>query len=183
MTGIGADLHGARLGVVGLGRLGSRVARIGLAFGMDVVAWSQNLTDERCEEVGVTRCTKEELLGSSDVVTVHLVLSDRTRGLIGAGELRAMQRHAWLVNTSRGPICDEQALATACAEGWIAGACLDAYAEEPLPPGHPFRTLPNVLASPHVGYVTEQTYQVFFEDAVEDIEGWLEGRPTRVVPP
>ena len=181
MTGVGRDLAGARLGVIGLGRLGARVAEIGLAFGMDIVAWSQNLSDARCREVGVRRVTKGELLATSEFVTIHLVLSDRTRGLVGEAELAAMRPDAWLVNTSRGPICDEQALATACREGRIAGACLDAFSEEPLPAGHPFRTLPNVLASPHVGYVTSETYRVFFADVVEDVERWLAGDPVRVV--
>ena len=181
MTAVGRDLHAARLGVIGLGRLGARVARIGLAFGMDVVAWSQNLTEARCAEVGVSRVTKEELLATSEFVTIHLVLSDRTRGLIGERELDAMRPDAWLVNTSRGPICDEQALAAACRDGRIAGAYLDAFTDEPLPTAHPFRTLPNVLASPHVGYVTTQTYQVFFADIVEDIGRWLAGDPVRVV--
>jgi phosphoglycerate dehydrogenase-like enzyme len=183
MTHVGADLHGARLGVLGLGRLGGRVARVGLAFGMDVVAWSHNLTEERCRAVGATLVSKDELLVSSDYVTIHLVLSDRTRGLIGEAELERMKGTAWLINTSRGPICDEDALARACAGGQIAGACLDAFGEEPLAPDHPFRSLPNVLASPHIGYVTEQTYQVFFTDVVEDIERWLDGDPVRVVLP
>jgi len=181
MTGVGRDLRGARLGVIGLGRLGARVAGIGLAFGMDVVAWSQNLTDARCAEIGVSRVTKAELLSTSEFVTIHLVLSDRTRGLIGETELGLMRPDAWLVNTSRGPICDEQALATACSEGRVAGACLDAFTEEPLPAGHPFRALPNVLASPHLGYVTNETYQVFFSDIVENIDRWLAGDPVRVV--
>jgi phosphoglycerate dehydrogenase-like enzyme len=181
MTSVGRDLHGARLGVIGLGRLGARVARIGLAFGMDVVAYSQNLTDERCAAVGVSRVTKEELLATSDFVTIHLVLSERTRNLIGEAELASMRPGAWLVNTSRGPICDEQALAAACREGRIGGACLDAFDDEPLPDGHPFRALPNVLATPHVGYVTEQTYAVFYADIVEDIARWLDGDPVRVV--
>jgi phosphoglycerate dehydrogenase-like enzyme len=183
MTHVGADLHGARLGVVGLGRLGGRVARIGLAFGMDVVAWSHNLTEERCQAIGATLVSQEDLLASSDYVTIHLVLSERTRGLIGEAELGRMKPTAWLVNTSRGPICDEDALARACASGRIAGACVDAFDAEPLAPDHPFRALPNVLATPHIGYVTEQTYRVFFADVVEDIERWLDGDPVRVVSP
>jgi phosphoglycerate dehydrogenase-like enzyme len=183
MTHVGADLHGARLGVLGLGHLGGRVARIGLAFGMDVVAWSHNLTDDRCRAVGATLVSKDELLASADYVTIHLVLSDRTRALIGEDELGRMKPTAWLINTSRGPICDEHALARACASRQIAGACLDAFSEEPLAADHPFRRLPNVLASPHIGYVTEQTYQVFFADVVEDIERWLDGDPVRVVRP
>jgi phosphoglycerate dehydrogenase-like enzyme len=183
MTHVGADLHGARLGVVGLGRLGGRVARIGLAFRMDVVAWSQNLTEERCRAVGATLVTKDELLASSEYVTIHLVLSERTRGLIGQADLARMKPTSWLINTSRGPICDEDALARACASGEIAGACLDAFGEEPLDPDHPFRALPNVLATPHIGYVTEETYRVFFADIVEDIERWLDGDPVRVVAP
>jgi phosphoglycerate dehydrogenase-like enzyme len=183
MTTVGTDLAGARLGVIGLGRLGSQVARIGLAFGMDVVAYSQHLTRERCDEVGVALCTLPELLGTSDFVSIHLVLSERTRGLLGAPELALMRPTAWLVNTSRGPICDETALAEVCRARGIAGACLDAFATEPLPPGQPFRTLDNVIATPHIGYVTERTYRVFFDEIVADIEGWLDGQPVRVITP
>jgi phosphoglycerate dehydrogenase-like enzyme len=181
MSTVGGDLRGHRLGIVGLGRLGAYVARVALAFRMDVVAWSENLTDERCQHVGVTRVDKDELLASSDFITIHLVLSDRTRALIGPRELGLMKPTAWLVNTSRGPICDEAALATACLDGRIAGACLDVFTAEPLPAEHPFRTLPNVLATPHIGYVTDETYRVFFTEVVEDIEHWLDGDPVRLI--
>ena len=181
MTTVGRDLRGSRLGVIGLGRQGRQVARVGLAFGMDVVAWSEHLTRERCAEVGVRLVTKDELLSTADFVTLHLVLSERTRGLIGERELALMRPTARLVNTSRGPICDEAALVLACREGRIAGACLDVFDDEPLPAGHPLRSLPNVLATPHIGYVTEHTYEVFFTDVVEDIERWLDGSPVRVV--
>jgi phosphoglycerate dehydrogenase-like enzyme len=129
----------------------------------------------------VTRVDKDELLASSDFITIHLVLSDRTRALIGPRELGLMKPTAWLVNTSRGPICDEAALATACLDGRIAGACLDVFTAEPLPAEHPFRTLPNVLATPHIGYVTDETYRVFFTEVVEDIEHWLDGDPVRLI--
>lgn len=179
MTTVGTDLEGATLGLMGLGRIGGRVARVGVAFGMRVIAWSQNLTPERCAEVGAAYVTKAELVSRSDFLSIHLVLSDRTRGLVGEEDLRAMKPTAWLVNTSRGPLCDEAALARACAEGWIAGAALDTFADEPLPAGHPFRTLPNVLATPHIGYVTHGTYERFFADVVDDIAAWLDGAPTR----
>ena len=153
-THVGFGLHGARLGLIGLGRLGGLVARVGLAFGMDVVAWSQNLTDERCATVGVTHVSKNELVATSDVVSIHLVLGDRTRGLLGATELSSMKRSAILVNTSRGPIVDEAALVDALTRGVIAGAGLDVFDVEPLPSQHPLRTLANVVLTPHTGYVT-----------------------------
>lgn len=181
MTTVGTDLYGSTLGLCGLGRIGSMVAEVGKAFGMDLIAWSQNLTAERCEEFGAELVTKDELLARSDFLSVHLVLSDRTRSLIAEPELRAMKPTAWLVNTSRGPICDEQALASACAEGWIAGAGLDAYEVEPLPPEHAFRRLDNVLATPHIGYVSKRVYEIFFSDVVEDIAGFLDGEPVRVI--
>jgi phosphoglycerate dehydrogenase-like enzyme len=180
-TRIGRDLHGARLGVVGLGYYGLEVARIGLAFGMDVVAWSQNLTAERCVEAGVTHVTKQELLETSDFVTIHLVLSDRTRGLIGASDLQRMKPTAYLVNTSRGPIVHEPALVRSLEEGWIAGAGLDVFDREPLPPHHPFRPLGNVITTPHVGYVTDRSYEVFFEDVVDNIVCFLDGRVGRAL--
>jgi phosphoglycerate dehydrogenase-like enzyme len=183
MTTVGTDLYQATLGLCGLGRIGGRVARVGAAFGMELIAWSQNLTAERCARYGATLVTKEELFERSDFLTIHLVLSDRTRGLVGERELRAMKATAWLVNTSRGPICDENALARACEQRWIAGAALDAYGVEPLPPDHPFRRLDNVVATPHIGYVTERVYRIFFADVVEDIAAWLDGAPVRVVPP
>jgi phosphoglycerate dehydrogenase-like enzyme len=180
---IGTDLAGARLGVVGLGRLGSRVAKIGQAFEMDVVAWSQNLTDERCAEIGVTRVEREELFETSDVVTIHLVLSKRTRGLIGPAELLAMKPTAMLVNTSRGPILDTDALVDALRTGRIAGAGIDVYDEEPLPKDHPLRELRRAVLTPHLGYVTKGTYEVFYRDAVEDVAAWMSGKPVRVLEP
>lgn len=182
MTTMGQDLQGRTLGLLGLGRLGGRVATIGKAFGMDVIAWSQNLTEERCAELGVRRVERDVLFREADYVSIHLVLSGRSRGLVTADDLRAMKPTAWLVNTSRGPIVDENALATACAEGWIAGAALDAYGSEPLLAGHPFRALPNVLATPHIGYVTEATYRTWFDHIVDDIAGYLEDAPVRVIP-
>ena len=180
---IGLDLAGATLGVIGLGRLGSRVARIGQAFEMDVVAWSANLTDERAAEVGVRRVSKEELLSTSDVVTIHLQLSDRTRGLIGREELSRMKPSAILVNTSRGPIVDEGALVHALREGTIAGAGLDVFDTEPLPRHHPLRELRRAVLTPHLGYVTEKTYEVFYRDAVDDVAAWITGEPIRVIRP
>ncbi|MGY1601641.1 D-2-hydroxyacid dehydrogenase family protein [Geodermatophilus sp. SYSU D00815] len=180
---IGLDLAGGTLGVVGLGRLGERVARIGQAFDMDVVAWSQNLTDERAAEVGVRRVGKEELLGTADVVTIHLQLSDRTRGLIGRSELSLMKPTAILVNTSRGPIVDEHALVEALRGGAIHGAGLDVFDTEPLPRHHPLRELRRVVLTPHLGYVTEKTYEVFYREAVEDVAAWLRGEPVRVITP
>jgi phosphoglycerate dehydrogenase-like enzyme len=178
---IGTDLAGGVLGVLGLGRLGERVARIGQAFGMDVVAWSQNLTDERAAEVGVRRVGKEQLLETADVVTIHLQLSDRTRGLLGHAELARMKPTAILVNTSRGPIVDEAALVQALREGTIAGAGLDVFDTEPLPRHHPLRELRRAVLTPHLGYVTEATYQVFYREAVEDVAAFLAGTPLRVL--
>ena len=177
---VGTDLAGGVLGVLGLGRLGERVARVGLAFGMDVVAWSQNLTAERAAEVGVRRAASlEELLDTADVVTIHLQLSDRTRGLLGARELARMKPSAILVNTSRGPIVDEPALVAALREGTIAGAGLDVFDTEPLPRHHPLRELRRAVLTPHLGYVTEATYQVFYREAVEDVAAFLAGAPIR----
>jgi phosphoglycerate dehydrogenase-like enzyme len=181
---VGRELAGRRLGVIGLGRLGSRVARVGLAFEMKVAAWSRNLTRERCSEVGVELAASlDELLRASDIVTIHLVLSDRTRGLLGARELGLMQPHAILVNTSRGPIVDETALIAALKERRIAGAGIDVFDREPLPRDHPFRGLDNVVATPHLGYVTEETYRIYYEEAVDDIAAWLAGKPVRVIAP
>jgi phosphoglycerate dehydrogenase-like enzyme len=180
---VGTDLAGARLGVVGLGRLGSQVARIGQAFGMDVVAWSPHLTDERAAEVGVRRLERDELFATSDVVTVHLVLSDRTRGLIGRDEFERMKAGAYLVNTSRGPIVDEPALLEALSDGRIAGAGLDVFDQEPLPADHPLRREPRAVLTPHLGYVTERTYEVFYRDAVEDVAAFLSGTPLRQIEP
>jgi phosphoglycerate dehydrogenase-like enzyme len=180
---VGTDLAGGTLGVLGLGRLGERVARLGLAFGMDVVAWSQHLTDDRAAEVGVRRVDEEVLLETADVVTIHLQLSDRTRGLIGARELQRMKPSAILINTSRGPIVDEAALVHALRDGVIAGAGLDVFDTEPLPRHHPLRDVRRAVLTPHLGYVTEKTYEVFYGDAVEDVAAWLAGEPVRVIAP
>ena len=179
---MGEGLHGKTLGVIGLGRLGSQVATVGAAFGMSLVAWSQNLTAERAEEFGARLVTKQELLSSADIVTIHLVLSGRTRGLIGAEELALMKPSAYLVNTSRGPIVDESALIGALNRGAIAGAGLDVFDIEPLPLDHPLRSLPNTVLTPHMGYVTSETYRVFYGDAVENIRAFLAGNPVRVIP-
>lgn len=179
-TTLGTDLHGRTLGLLGLGRIGARVARIGQAFGMNVTAWSRNLTAERATEAGVRLATsKEELLETADFVSVHLVLGDRTRGLLGAEELRRMRPTAYLVNTSRAAIVEQSALLRALREHWIAGAGLDVFDQEPLPAGHPLRTLPNVLALPHLGYVTRRNYEGYFQQAVEDITAFLAGSPVR----
>jgi phosphoglycerate dehydrogenase-like enzyme len=178
---VGGDLAGRTLGVIGLGRMGAQVATVGRAFGMDVVAWSHNLRAEQASALGVRAVTRDELLAEAHVVTVHVRLSDRTRALIGERELRAMRPDAYLVNTSRGPIVDEAALLRALREGWIAGAGLDVFDVEPLPVGHPLRGAPNAVLTPHLGYVTDETYRVFFGDAVADIEGFLSGQPVRVL--
>jgi phosphoglycerate dehydrogenase-like enzyme len=178
---LGFELAGARLGVVGLGKLGSEVAKIGLAFGMDVVAWSQNLQPEHAAEVGVRAVAKDELFATSDVVTLHLKLSDRTRGIVDADELAAMRRTAYLVNTSRGPLIDEHALIDALRAGSIAGAGLDVFDIEPLPAKHPLRTLPNTVLTPHVGYVTTGTYERWWPQVVENIKSWAEGTAVRVL--
>ena len=178
---VGIGLAGKRLGIIGLGRLGSAVARVGGAFGMRLVAWSENLTAERATECGAELVAKEELLRAADVVTVHLVLSDRTRGLVGARELELMKPTAVLVNTSRGPIVDEAALVAALESGTIAGAALDVYDREPLPADHPLRRAPNTVLTPHLGYVTEESYRVFFEQTVKAIEAFLAGSPVRVL--
>jgi len=182
-TSVGLGLNGKTLGVLGLGTLGSRAARVGRAFEMEVLAWSQNLTAERAAEVGAALVPKDELLARSDFVSIHLVLGERTRGLIGARELGLMKRSAYLVNTSRGPIVDEAELIRALQDGTIAGAGLDVFDEEPLPLEHPFRRLPNTAITPHLGYVTEETYRVFYGQALEDIKAYLGGTPLRVLRP
>jgi phosphoglycerate dehydrogenase-like enzyme len=179
---LGADLAGRRLGLVGLGKIGTRVGRVGAAFGMDVAAWSQNLTPERAAEAGVTYLpSREELLETSDFVSVHLVLGDRTRGLIGEAELRRMRPTAYLVNTSRAAIVDQDALLRALREGWIAGAGADVFTTEPVPADDPLRTAPNFLGLPHLGYVTRRNYEGYFRGAVEDIEAYLTGTPIRTL--
>jgi phosphoglycerate dehydrogenase-like enzyme len=178
---LGGELRGATLGVIGLGNLGSKVAAVGLAFGMDVVAWSQNLTAGRAAEVGVEAVSKPELLSRADIVTLHLKLSDRSRGTIGADELAAMKPDALLVNTSRGPLIDTDALLRALHDGTIGGAGLDVYDEEPLPADHPLRSAPNTVLTPHVGYVTREGYEAHFRQVVEGIGAWLDGTPVRVL--
>lgn len=180
--GVGMSLHGKTLGVIGLGRLGSAVAAIGTAFGMNIVAWSQNLTPERAAEGGATAVSKDELLRTADVLTIHLVLSDRTRGLLGAGELALMKPGAILVNTSRGPIVDTDALIAAVNAGAIRAA-VDVYDTEPLPVDHPIRSTRNTVLTPHIGYVADDLYRVFYGDAVEDIAAFAAGRPIRVMAP
>ena len=177
-TTVGQELEGRVLGVVGLGRVGGQVARIGLAFGMKIIAWSQNMTPEIAATAGATMVPKSELFRQADIVTIHLILSKRTRGLIGAAEFEVMKPAARLINTSRGPIVDEAALIAALASRTIGGAALDVFDQEPLPAGHPFRSLDNVLATPHIGYVGEDLYRTFFQDAVASISAWLDGRTT-----
>lgn len=178
---VGRCLRGRTLGILGLGRLGGDMATVGKAFGMTVIAWSQNLTRERCAELGVTYVAKDELLAQADVVTLHLVLSPRTRGLIGAREIALMKPGALLINTSRGPIVDETALIAALGAGRIAGAGLDVYDVEPLPADHALRRMPNVVLTPHLGYVVEENYRQFYGIAVENIRNWLDGKPVREV--
>jgi phosphoglycerate dehydrogenase-like enzyme len=178
---VGADLAGQRLGVVGLGRLGAQVATIGAAFGMDVVAWSQHLDPDVARGFGVTPLDKEDLFATSDVVTVHYKLSERSRGIVGRDDIARMKPTAYLVNTSRGPLVDTAALLEALHAGTIAGAGLDVYDEEPLPADHPLRSAPRTVLTPHLGYVTHGTYEVFYRQAVEDIGAWAAGRPLRVL--
>ena len=177
-TGLGSNLRGKTLAVVGLGNIGREVARIGLAFGMKLIAWSQNLTEEKASAAGATLVDKQTLFREADVVTVHLVLGGRTRGLIGAPEFALMKPTARFVNTSRGPIVDEAALIEALQARRIAGAAVDVFDAEPLPPDHPFRKLENVLATPHIGYVTEDLYRTFYGDAAANIAKWLEANAT-----
>ncbi|MGW4233704.1 D-2-hydroxyacid dehydrogenase family protein [Streptomyces sp. NPDC004980] len=179
---VGADLAGRRLGLLGLGKIGGKVARVGLAFGMDVVAWSANLTPERAAEVGVgLAASKEELLATSDFVSVHLVLSERTRGLLGAGELGLMRPGSYLINTSRAAVVDQDALLDVLGRGAIAGAGVDVFDVEPLPADHPMRTAPRLLATPHLGYVSQANYATYYGHAVEDIRAYLDGKPVRLL--
>ena len=180
-VGLGGDLHGKTLGILGLGSIGQKVAQFAQVFGMRVIAWSENLTPQRAAESGVTWVSKKELFEQADILTVHLVLSDRSRGLVDAEALSWMKPSARLVNTARGPIVDEQALVQALESGRLAGAALDVFAEEPLPANHPFRRLPTVLATPHVGYVSEQNYRQFYAHMIEDIQAWANGAPIRVL--
>jgi len=180
---LGMDIEGKTLGVLGLGKLGARAAGVGKAFGMKVVAWSQNLTAERCKEVGAELVSKEDLFRNADVVTIHLQLSDRTRGLVAAKEFGLMKRTAHLINTSRGPIVDEKALLDALTTKQIAGAGLDVFDVEPLPLDHPLRKLDNAVITPHLGYVSQQNYERYYPDIVENIRGWLDGKPVRIIAP
>jgi phosphoglycerate dehydrogenase-like enzyme len=178
---IGPDLEGMTLGVLGLGKLGTRTATIAKAFGMKVIAWSQNLTPEKCEAAGVGYATKDDLFRQSDFVTIHVVLSHRSRGLVGAHEFGLMKPTAFLINTSRGPIVDEAAMLTALREKKIAGAGLDVFDIEPLPLDHPLRKMDNVVITPHLGYVSEQNYKNYFAGVVDDIRAFLDGKPVRVM--
>jgi phosphoglycerate dehydrogenase-like enzyme len=180
-SSLGADLAGRTLGVIGLGRIGTQVAAVGNAFGMDVLAWSENLTVERAAEVGVRAVPLDRLLAEADVVTVHQVLSKRTRGLLGARELALMKPTSLLVNTSRAPIVDTVALLAALEEGRIGGAGLDVFDEEPLPADHPLRIAPRTLLTPHIGYVTEEVFRTYYQGVVEDITAFLDGSPIRTL--
>jgi D-3-phosphoglycerate dehydrogenase len=178
---LGVDIEGKTLGIIGLGKLGQRAAGVAKAFGMKVIAWSQNLTPEKAREAGVDHVAKDDLFRNADIVTIHTQLSDRTRGLITAKELGLMKPASYLVNTSRGPIVVEKDLIAALRDRRIAGAGLDVFDVEPLPLDHPFRTLDNVVLTPHLGYVSQQNYERYFPDIIEDIRGFLDGKPVRVV--
>ena len=182
-TRVGVDLKGKTLGIVGLGNIGAAIARVARAFEMNVIAWSQNLTSEAAAQAGARRVEKEDLFRQADIVTLHLILSGRTKGIVGAEELGLMKPTAWLINTSRGPLVDEAALIETLQEKRIAGAALDVFDTEPLPADHPFRTLDNLLATPHIGYVTEDTYKIFYRDTVENIAAFLDGKPIRILEP
>ena len=178
---IGPDLEGMTLGVLGLGKLGQRSAAVAKAFGMNVIAWSPNLTPEKAQAAGATHVSKEELFSRADVITIHVVLSDRSRGLVGAADLARMKKTAYLINTSRGPIVDEAALIAALKSKSIGGAGLDVFDVEPLPLDHPYRTMDNVVTTPHLGYVSTQNYAKYFPDVAADIRAFLDGKPVRVI--
>jgi D-3-phosphoglycerate dehydrogenase len=180
-TTIGTDLEDLTLGVLGLGKLGTRTARIAQAFGMKVIAWSQNLTPEKCMEAGVDYVGKQDLFRRADFITIHLILSQRTRGLVGAEEIGLMKPSAYIINTSRGPIIEEAALLSALRENRIAGAGLDVFDVEPLPVEHPLRKMDNVVLTPHLGYVSLQNYRAYFAGVVDDIRAFLDGKPVRVL--
>jgi phosphoglycerate dehydrogenase-like enzyme len=177
---VGGDLEGKTIGIVGLGNIGARIAKIAHAFGMNILAWSQNLTRESAEKQGARLVSKEDLFRTADIVTIHLVLSSRTKGVIGATEFGLMKPTAYFVNTSRGPLVDEDALINALKSRAIAGIALDVYDSEPLPATHPFRSLDRLLVTPHIGFVTNETYRIFYRDTVENIVAWLGGTPVRV---
>ena len=180
-TTIGPDLDGLTLGILGLGKLGQRSAAVGKAFGMKTIAWSQNLTPDKAAAGGATYVSKEELFAKADIVTIHVVLSDRSRGLVGAADLGRMKKTAYLINTARGPIVDEAALIAALQSKSIAGAGLDVFDIEPLPLDHPYRKMDNVVITPHLGYVSTQNYAKYFPDIVTDIRAFLDGKPVRVI--
>ncbi|HVX76994.1 MAG TPA: D-2-hydroxyacid dehydrogenase family protein [Bradyrhizobium sp.] len=175
----GIEIEGRTLGILGLGKLGSKMASLGKAFGMKVIAWSPNLTPERCQEVGVGYATKEQLFPSADVITIHMVLSQRSRGLVGREDLARMKPTAYLVNTSRGPIVDEAALLDVLQQRKIAGAGIDVFSVEPLPVDHPFRKLDNMVLTPHLGYVSRDAFEAHYGQMVENIQAWLKGEPIR----
>lgn len=179
---LGIDLYGKTLGIIGLGKLGTRVARVANALDMRVIAWSQNLTAEKAKEAGATLVSKDDLFRQSDFITVHVQLSARTKGLVGAAELALMKPTAFFINTSRAPVADEKAIEAALRGHKIAGAAIDVYNEEPLPLDHPFRKLDNIVITPHLGYVTAENYKRFYGQMVEDIRAWLDGKPVRVIP-
>ena len=180
---VGQDLSGKILGVVGLGNIGGQVARIGLAFGMEIIAWSRNMTPEIAESAGARLVSKDELFSQADIVTIHLILSGRTKGLVGAAELALMKPASRLINTSRGPIVDEPSLTKALRSHAIAGAAIDVFEEEPLPAQHPFRSLDNMLATPHIGYVSESLYRTFYGDSLANITAWLDSQDKTVPTP
>ncbi|MFC9352490.1 D-2-hydroxyacid dehydrogenase family protein [Arthrobacter sp. NPDC057013] len=182
-TGVGFELSGKTLGIVGLGKIGKRMAGYGRAFGMEVLAWSQNLTEEAAAASGARKVDKEELFRESDVVSLHLRLSPRSAGIVGERELRLLGPDGVLVNTARGPLVDQQALVAALHEGGIRGAALDVFDQEPLPAGHPLLDAPRTLLAPHLGYVTDASYRAFFGGALEDVTAWLDGAPIRVLTP
>jgi len=176
---VGIEIEGKTLGVVGLGKLGAKVSGLAKAFGMNVIAWSPNLTAERCKEVGVSYASKEELFATADIITIHVVLSERSRGLVGRDDLARMKPTSYLVNTARGPIVDEAALLQTLQQNKIAGAAVDVFSVDPLPVDHPFRKLDNMVVTPHLGYVTEETFRAHYGQMVEGIDAWFNGEPVR----
>jgi D-3-phosphoglycerate dehydrogenase len=176
---VGIEIEGKTLGVVGLGKLGAKVSGLAKAFGMNVIAWSPNLTAERCKEVGVSYAGKEELFATADIVTIHVVLSERSRGLVGRDDLARMKPTSYLVNTARGPIVDQAALLETLQQNKIAGAAVDVFSVEPLPVEHPFRKLDNIVVTPHLGYVTQETFRAHYGHMVEGIDAWFKGEPVR----
>ena len=176
---LGMEIEGKTLGVLGLGKLGSKVSKLAQAFGMNVIAWSPNLTPERCAEIGVGYATKEQLFSTADIVTVHVVLSQRSRGLVGREDLARMKPTSFIVNTARGPIIDETALLETLQARKIAGAAIDVFSVEPLPVDHPFRKLDNIVLTPHLGYVTEEGFRNHYGQMVEGIDAWFKGEPVR----